>query len=544
MKQDPGGTSVESKTEYPHAPFPAADASPARTDVNPNGEDTQPRWKLLTILLHVIAAVPVSILFIVHQHQAVLIGGLIAAFPALFMLAVNKTLTRRTVDTESFWKKPYTVFLIGFSAIAIGVLLIEGFPTYQDTKQFYAVVEGIQEQIDFGEKDAVRELAYLYLNKESPVPHPYTHLTLNKKGAALLEEWVTTKMQADEGDQYAEDMYNLAKSVAWYDKEKAHKWFSNAHRHGHKVAMQQLEKLQSDKVYNKDQSILVESELDIESNERLGKANLSSRVDNDDVTPLLRNRNEDDLGKQHDSLGLYDPEKLSMGNTNDGLFETAQPTKQPSNTKASFGPQYSESLSIPKIREDVLESYQVASNRSATELRSDMTWMLSQKEEVSRDADEAAQWYRKAAEQGDANAQSNLGWMYFKGQGVTRNYEEAVKWYRKAAAQGDAAAQSNLGWMYENGKGVPQDNERAVSWYLKAAEQGYAAAQSNLGAMYGNGKGVERNVVLAHMWSDLAARQGYQQGEENRLKIAVKMTRLQISEAQRQTREWMEAHEK
>ncbi len=544
MKQDPGGTLVESKMEYPHAPFPAVDTGPARADKNPNGEDPHSRRKILTIALHVIAAFPIGILILFHQHQALLISGLIAAFPALFMLTVNKTITKRAVHTESVWKQPYTVFLIAFIAIAIGILLVEGFPTYQDTKRFYAAVERIQEQVESGKEDAVQQLAYLYLNKESPVPHPYTHLTLNTKGAALLEEWVTSKMQAGQGEQHAEDMYNLAKSVAWYDKEKAHMWFSNAHRHGYKAAMQQLEKLQTDNVYIKDQSILAENTLELDNNERLDKTMLASRGDKNEIAQSLRGSSEDEPEKQQDDLGLYDPEKLNVEDKHNALFESLQPPMQLHNSNTSPGLQYQESLSEPRVRETGVESYRIATNRATADMSSDTTWILSQKKEVPRGTKPAAQWYRKAAEQGDASAQSNLGWMYFKGQGVSQNYKEAVKWYRKAAEQGDAAAQSNLGWMYESGKGVPEDNDQAVNWYRKAADQGYAAAQSNLGAMYGNGKGVARNDVLAHMWSDLAAIQGHQQGEENRLRIAAKMTSWQISEAQRLAREWVNAHQK
>ncbi len=544
MKQDPGGTSVDSRTEYPYAPFPSVAARPASADINPSGVDPQSRWKVLTILLHVIAAVPISILILLHQHKAVLVSGLIAAFPALFMLTVTKTITKKTAHTEGFWKKPYTVFLVGFIAIAIGVLLVEGFPTYQDTKRFYTAAESIQEQIDSGEKDAVQKLAYLYLNKESPIPHPYTHLTLNTKGAALLEEWLTSKMQADEGDQYATDMYNLAKSIAWHDKEKAHKWFLNAHRHGHKAAMQQFDKLQSNGVSLKDRATLAERELELESKEKLDTTMLSSHDDHDDTYRSPRNRRDHDLGKQQDNLDLYDPDKLSVGTNHEVLIEPDQPPKDPSNTKASVGPQYRESVSIPGVRDAELESYQIATKRDVNDAQSDMTWIFSQSQAAPWNANQAAKWYQQAAERGDANAQSNLGWMYFKGQGVSQNYEEAISWYRKAAEQGDAAAQSNLGWMYETGNGAPQDDEKAVRWYREAAEQGYAAAQSNLGAMYGNGRGVARNDVLAYMWSDLAAIQGYQQGEENRQKIALKMTRWQISEARRLAQEWIDAHKK
>jgi TPR repeat protein len=541
MKQDPGGTSVENKTEYPHASFPAVDAGPANADITPSVENPQPRWKTLTILLHVTAAIPISILILFHQHKAVLVSGLIAAFPALFMLTVNKTITKRTAHTESFWKQPYTIFLIGFIAIAIGVVLVEGLPTYQDAKRFYAAVDSIQEQIDSGNKAAVRELAYLYLNKNSPIPHPYTHLTLDTKGAALLEEWVTSKMQAGEGNQYAEDMYNLAKSVAWYDKEKARKWFVNAHRHGHEATMPQLQKFQSDDDALNDLKVLAEREMELESGEQIGNVTMLSHRDEDgDANQSLGNRADNDLAELRDNLELYEPEKLVMGNTRDGSFGSVQPN----NTKTSFGPQYRENLHRFTVRDAVLESYRIPAKMDAADRRLDLTRTSSRKQTERWDASEAAKWYQNAAEQGDANAQSNLGWLYFKGQGVSQSNKEAVKWYRKAAEQGDAAAQSNLGWMYETGKGVPQDAENAVKWYREAAKQGYAAAQSNLGAMYGNGKGIAHNDVLAYKWFDLAANQGYRQGEENRRRIAVKMTRWQIGEAQRLAREWMETHKK
>jgi TPR repeat protein len=126
--------------------------------------------------------------------------------------------------------------------------------------------------------------------------------------------------------------------------------------------------------------------------------------------------------------------------------------------------------------------------------------------------------------------------------GPTPDYAEAVRWYRLAAEQGDVNAQYNLGAMYGNGDGVPEDYAEAVRWYRLAAEQGDVNAQYNLGYMYGNGDGVPEDIVLAYMWWNLAAAQGDEVAQENKDIIEQQMTRAQIAEAQRLSREWLEAH--
>jgi len=149
---------------------------------------------------------------------------------------------------------------------------------------------------------------------------------------------------------------------------------------------------------------------------------------------------------------------------------------------------------------------------------------------------------RTCAEQGYARAQNNLGVMYANGSGVPEDDAEAVRWYRLAADQGEAAAQYNLGVRYANGTGVSEDDVEAVRWYRLAADQGEAAAQYNLGFMYELGEGVPADDVLAYMWWNLAAAQGHENAQDNKDIIEQQMTRDQIAEAQRMSREWLEAH--
>ena len=113
---------------------------------------------------------------------------------------------------------------------------------------------------------------------------------------------------------------------------------------------------------------------------------------------------------------------------------------------------------------------------------------------------------------------------------------------RVLAEQGDAISQYNLGLMYDRGVGVPEDDVEAVRWHRLAAEQGYASAQYNFGLMYATGEGIPNDDVLAYMWWNLAAGQGHEGAQSNKDLIESRMTRAQIAEAQRLSREWLEAH--
>jgi uncharacterized protein len=89
---------------------------------------------------------------------------------------------------------------------------------------------------------------------------------------------------------------------------------------------------------------------------------------------------------------------------------------------------------------------------------------------------------------------------------------------------------------------VPEDDAEAVKWYRKAAEQGYANAQFNLGLMYLNGEGVPEDNVFAYMWFNLAAAQGDEDAKKGKGMISENMTKEQIAEAQKLSREWLAKH--
>ncbi len=157
------------------------------------------------------------------------------------------------------------------------------------------------------------------------------------------------------------------------------------------------------------------------------------------------------------------------------------------------------------------------------------------------DYKEAFREFLPLAEQGIALAQFNLGLMCDKGHGVLQDYAQALKWYRKAAEQGFALAQYSLGHMYDEGHGIPQDYAQAVKWYRKAAEQGVALAQNMLGFMHVLGQWVPMDHPTAYMWFNLAAAQDSKHAK-SRDYLANIMTREQIAEGQRLTREWLKTH--
>ena len=138
-----------------------------------------------------------------------------------------------------------------------------------------------------------------------------------------------------------------------------------------------------------------------------------------------------------------------------------------------------------------------------------------------------------------AEAQYSLANSYAMGQGVAQDNVEAVQWYRKAAEQGHVEAQLILGRMYFNGDGVPEDAVETVKWVRKAAEQGYAKAQIVLANMYDIGQGVPKDYVAAYMWLNLAAAQGNEGAKKGKGILSEKMTKEQIAEAQKLSREWL-----
>ena len=202
-----------------------------------------------------------------------------------------------------------------------------------------------------------------------------------------------------------------------------------------------------------------------------------------------------------------------------------------------LGEKYYFGIGVPKDLREAAKWFWIAADQGHANAQFNLGVAYRLGKGVPKDLREGAKWYREAADQGDADAQNSLGVAYGTGEGVPKDPREAVNWYRKAADQGNVIAQFNLGNAYDSGKGVPKDPREAVNWYRKAADQGVAAAQNSLGVAYGTGEGVPKDSVTAYAWFNLAAAQGDEDATKNRAIVARQMTRNQIAEAQRLSRQ-------
>ena len=223
------------------------------------------------------------------------------------------------------------------------------------------------------------------------------------------------------------------------------------------------------------------------------------------------------------------------------------PSRGAGNASAQFilGVMYNNGYGVPQDAAEALRWYRQAAEQGHTGTQLMLGFMYAKGEGVPQDTAEAVRWYRRAAEQGHSDAQFSLGVMYDIGYGVPQDNAEALQWHRRAAEQGHASAQTYLGAMYAKGRGVPQDPMMAVQWFRRSAEQGHALAQFNLGGMYEFGHGVHQDLVQAHKWYNLAASRASssdpdlrEKAVSSRDRIAVRLTPIQLAEAQRLAREW------
>jgi len=143
--------------------------------------------------------------------------------------------------------------------------------------------------------------------------------------------------------------------------------------------------------------------------------------------------------------------------------------------------------------------------------------------------------YKPDADGGSAHAMSMIGYMYTNGQGVEKDPAAGVEYLKKSAELGDSGGLTNLGFAYEKGLGVARDYRKALEYYGKGAMRGNRFALNNLGSMYEHGQGgLVQDYVEAYKWYLLSnARGGSRKTSENVRRLAGKMTKEQIAEAQK-----------
>jgi TPR repeat protein len=199
---------------------------------------------------------------------------------------------------------------------------------------------------------------------------------------------------------------------------------------------------------------------------------------------------------------------------------------------------------VPQNDAEAVKWYRKAAENGLAEAAIELSSRYHNGEGVPQNEHLAWHWDCMAAENGSAEAQYRLGWHYFYGEEAP-DYYEAANWFRLAAKQGYTDSQSLLDTCYELCQSVPVDSdEEEVEWWRKGAEDGNAAAQFRLGLCYDDGIGVPWDAIVAYMWYHLSSAQGYFDAKENKEHIAERMTKEQIAEAQKMSREWLQKREK
>lgn len=121
---------------------------------------------------------------------------------------------------------------------------------------------------------------------------------------------------------------------------------------------------------------------------------------------------------------------------------------------------------------------------------------------------EAARYISAAAEREVPNAYKLMGDLYLYGLGVEASDSDAASWYQKAVDSGYGNAYSQLAWHYLSGRGVPQNEVKAYQLYKEAGEAGYPEGNAGLGMCYENGYGVTKNMSSAVKYYQMAADKG------------------------------------
>ena len=130
-----------------------------------------------------------------------------------------------------------------------------------------------------------------------------------------------------------------------------------------------------------------------------------------------------------------------------------------------------------------------------------------------------------AALLGHSDAQYELGVAYARGQGVHSDYTVASTWLILATA---------------NGEGRSDGLIRELTPKLSESETG--RIRWNLGEMYANGFGVQADKVTAYMWHCLAEAAGENRSRRAKYKLALTMTRGEVSDANARPSAWLRRH--
>ena len=94
------------------------------------------------------------------------------------------------------------------------------------------------------------------------------------------------------------------------------------------------------------------------------------------------------------------------------------------------------------------------------------------------------------------------------------------------------------------GTGVWSNTPEKIAEWKESAEKGEAWGQYNLGFAYANGDSVPEDYAMAYAWWNIASANGEATAKLSKKDLAERMTKEQIAEAQKLSREMVEANPK
>lgn len=132
------------------------------------------------------------------------------------------------------------IYLIIYILLITWLDLNKTLPEYKAISNFEEKRADLIYRLALNERSAENRLASLYLNADDTVNR--IEPSVKHKGALMMDLILKEKIEANQGNLYVEDMYQLAEiSFANTGPGFALTWYQNAHKYGKKDALQRYD---------------------------------------------------------------------------------------------------------------------------------------------------------------------------------------------------------------------------------------------------------------------------------------------------------------
>ncbi len=163
-----------------------------------------------------------------------LVSALVTLF-AIFILFV----TTKNIKILSNLPK-LSIFLCSYILIITWLGLNKTIPEYEEIKNFQQKISDLIYAIKKHGIAGMKNLGYLYMYAPPSVKR--IEPRANHLGTQLMRVFLTKKIEAGEGEKYAEDMYNIAEVAFIYSsRDIAGIWYNHAYKFGQANALKRYE---------------------------------------------------------------------------------------------------------------------------------------------------------------------------------------------------------------------------------------------------------------------------------------------------------------